>query len=169
LMSFDIFFKPCRFVGNPIVKKNPFTGQVQSSVPNQPLTADEVKALQTVLRKANARGPDKHGCYVLTLADGGSAEVFGKNLSDSCTVALQELSPDLSHFLMELLKAGNWCMQPAMENSMAIVSTQDSVKGAPKDFPEIVVCNSADELGILLSDGLQAWQQYRDQVTGGDT
>ena len=32
-MSFDIFFQTGRFTGKPVVKKNPFTGEAQTVLP----------------------------------------------------------------------------------------------------------------------------------------
>ena len=84
-------------------------------------------------------------------------------------VALRGITPGLLQFLIDLLKAGNWSMVPAMEDIVAIVPSLESVKkNVPDDFPKIVVCNSADELGILLSGGFRAWKKYRDHVVGDD-
>ena len=166
-MSFDIFFQPCRFTGKPVEMKNLFTGEVQLTVPNQTLTADELAAVQRVLHDGMTDGPDEFGCYRVQLPDGGSAEVYGNDLVTGCMVSLRGLSPDLAGFLMDMLKAGNWVMLPAMEESMAITASPDRVTGVPDGFPKIVVCNAVDELGALLSAGFGAWQRYRDQVTGG--
>ena len=165
-MSFDIFFQSCRYADKPVEKKNPFTGKVETVLPSEPLTAAEVAAVQGILKQANARGPDEHDCYVVDLADGGRAEVFAKNLSKSCMVALRGMTPHLLQFLYDLLKAGNWVMIPAMEDAAAITTSPERLKGVPEDFPKIVVCNSATELGVLLSKGVQAWQEYRDQIVG---
>jgi hypothetical protein len=168
VMSFDIFFQPCRFTGSPVVKKNPFTGDPRSVLPNEPLSATELKAVQHVLKRANAHGPDEHGCYVVQLDDGGGAEVFGSELATGCMVALGGMTVDLLQFLFDLLKAGNWVMLPAMEDAVAIMTSPGCLKGTPDDFPRVVVCKSAAELGVLLSNGVQAWEKYRDQVVGGE-
>jgi hypothetical protein len=166
-MSFDIFFQPGRFGGKPVKQKNPFTGEEQSVVPNEPLTLAELKAVRAVLKKAGAKEPDDFGCYVVKVADGGEAEVFGEKLAEGCMVALRGLTPGLVTFLMDLLKAGNWVMLPAMEGNPAITASPDHLKGIPKDFPEVITCTSADSLGVLLSGGFGAWKNYRDQVVRG--
>ena len=40
----------------------------------------------------------------------------------------------------------------------------EHLKRVPEDFPKVVTCASANELGALLTDGFKAWQRYRDQV-----
>src|SRR5437016_3987129 len=84
IMSLDIFFQPCRFTGSPVVGNNPFTGEAQSFLPDEPLRAAELKAVQQVLKRAKAHGPDAEGCYVVRLDDGGEAEIFGRELETGC-------------------------------------------------------------------------------------
>lgn len=165
-MSFDIFFQPCRFGGKPVKRKNPFTGEEQSAVPNEPLTPAELRAVREVLKKANAAGPDQFGCYVVGCANGGMAEVYGDDLANSCMAALRGMTPGLVQFLFDLLKAGNWVMLPAMEGNVAITYSPERLWGTPEDFPRVVTCQSADELGAMLSGGFATWQAYRDAVVG---
>src|SRR5262249_47327201 len=139
-------FQPCRFSGLPVEKKNPFTGEVQSVTPDEPLRAAELKAVRRVLKRARAHGPDEHGRYVVELGDGGVAEVFGADLGAGCMVALRGLTPDLSQFLYDLLKAGNWVMLPVTEDAVAVTTSPGRMKGIPEDFPRVVVCNAAGEL-----------------------
>jgi hypothetical protein len=131
-MSLDIFFQPCRFTGRPIVKQNPFTGETQSVLGNEPLSAAELKAVQQVLMRAKADGPDEYGCYVVQVDDGAGAEVFGSELATGCMVALREMTADLLQFLFDLLKAGNWVMLPAMEDAVAITTAPECLKGIPR-------------------------------------
>ena len=152
-MSFDIFFQPARF-----------THDAQGVLANEPLSPVELQAVQQVLARANAHGPDAHGCYVVHLNDGGSAEVYGAELATGCMVALRGTTAELLQFLLHLLEAGNWVMLPAMADTVAITAAPASVKGLPDEFPRVVICNSAAELGVLLADGVQAWEQYRAQV-----
>lgn len=167
-MSFDIFFQPCRFGGKKVKKKNPFTGKVQESLPNEPLSDAEVKAVTKVVKKASADDPSEHGCYFVSFKDGGRAEVYGDNLSESCMVANRgQLTADLMEFLFDLLEAGKWAMLPAMEDSVAITCSAQYLTGLPEDFPEVVECRSAQELSVLLSKGFRVWKKYRDQVVGG--
>jgi hypothetical protein len=165
-MSFDIVFQPCRFSDELIEKVNPFTGEIQSVACDTPLNADELEAVQKVLREVTARGPDEHGCHVIEFSDGGGAEVFASDLESDCMVSLRGLTPGLSKFLYDLLKAGNWVMIPAMEDAVAITTSPSSLRRIPDDFLRIVVCNSVEELSQLLSGGVRAWEKYRDHVIG---
>lgn len=168
-MSFDIFFQTGRFAGKPVVKKNPFTGKAQTVFPEEPLTAAEVKAVRQVLKGIDAQGPDKHGCYIVELADGGGAEVFADKLKMGCMVALRDITPHLIQFLFDLLKAGNWVMLSPLEDAVAITASPGIVKGVPDEFPKVVVCNTTDELGVLLTKGVKAWQKHRDKVVRGSS
>lgn len=164
-MSFDILFQPCRYTYKPVETKNPFKGKAHTVFPrSEPLTPEEVSAVEHVLKRANARGPDQHGCYVIDFPDGGDAEVYADDLSNSCMVSVRGVTSDPLRFLTDLLKAGNWIMMPAMEDGTAIAYSPACLKGIPQGFAEIVVCNSSEELGLLLSKGVRAWEKYRDQI-----
>jgi hypothetical protein len=167
-MSFDIFFQPCRYTGSPIEKTNPFNGEVKWVIPDEPLNAEELNAVRQVLKGVKADRPDQYNCYVVELADGGQADIFPDDgLATGCMVAVRGMTPELLQFLFDLLKAGQWAMLPAMENTVAITTSPDRMGCIPDDFPRVVVCNSAEELRILLVDGVQAWEKYRDQVVDG--
>ena len=62
--------------------------------------------------------------------------------------------------------AGNWVMVAAQEEPRAIAASRGAVVGAPDGFPEVVVCDSAEALGVLLAGGIEAWGEYRDRVVG---
>jgi hypothetical protein len=165
-MSFDIFFQPCRFGRTPIETWDQFTGKSRPVFPNEPLTASELQAVQAVLDKAAVHRPDNTACHAVRVEDGGRAEVFARDLGNGCMVAVRGITPGLLGFLLELLTAGNWSMIPTMEDTVAIVPSLEAVKSVPDDFPTTIVCNSADELGVLLSGGFSAWKRYRDLVSG---
>jgi hypothetical protein len=82
-------------------------------------------------------------------------------------IALRGITPEISQFLFDFLKAGNLVMVPAMEHAVAITASPGSVRGVPDDFPRLVTCGSAQETAVLLCEGVQAWQAYRDQVVHG--
>jgi hypothetical protein len=165
VMSFDLFYQPCRSGTESVERKNPFTGQIQTSLPVEPLSAEDVRAIQAVSAGVSARGPDEFGCFVVELGDGGGAEVFASDLETGCMVALRELTPDLLRFLYDLLAAANWVLLPAMEGNPAIVKSPGLACGFAENFPE-VVCSSPDELEEILSSGFDAWRSYRDRVVG---
>ena len=166
-MSFDLFYMPCRFGTEPVERENPFTGEIQASLPVEPLSAEDVRAVRAALAGAGARGPDEFGCFVVELGDGGGAEVFGDDLSTGLMVALRGLTPDLLRFLYDLLRAADWVLLPAMEGNPAIVSSPGLSGGFADRFPE-VVCGSPEELGAILSGGFDAWRAYRDRIAGED-
>jgi hypothetical protein len=167
-MSFDIFFQTGRFGEKRVPKKNPITGKAKMVFPEEPLSTAEVDAVRELLKRVEARGPDEYGCYRVELADGGNAELSAGNLEWGCMATLRGITPNLTHFLFDLLKAGNRVMLPVMEDLVAITASPGSTKGIPEDFPKIVVCNSPDEMRLLLTNGVNAWQRYRDQVVGNE-
>ena len=123
--------------------------------------------MQAVLDKVVPKGPDEF-CYVVAFDDGTEARVYATDLSKGCMVSFRCPTLALFQFAFEIMKAGNWAMLPAMESEVAVVCSLESVKGVPDDFPPIVVCNSADELQILVTKGVDAWKKRRDQIGGDD-
>jgi hypothetical protein len=165
-VSFDIFFKTVRYTGNPVVRKNPFTGEDQTINSSEPLTAAEEGAVLEVLETVKGKSQDQ-GTWVIEFGDGGGAVVLADQLKSGCMVCLHGITPEVSQFLFDFLKAGNWVMLPAMQDAVAITSSPGSVKGVPNDFPRLVTCNSANEIAVLLREGIGGWQEYRDQIVRG--
>ena len=163
-MSFDIYFSPCRLGNTPEEFRNPFTGEVQSALPREPLISRELKAVRKVLKEASAQHPHE-GFYSINFSDGGAAEIFGDDLSEGCMVAVRGITRDLLRFLIDLLKAANWFMSPVMEESIALTSSPERTPSVP-DHYQIIVCDSVEGLGQLLAGGFLAWKKYRDQVMG---
>jgi hypothetical protein len=164
-MSFDLFFQPCRSGTEPVERKNPFTGEVQASVPVEPLSAEDEQAIRGVLARTGAREPDEFGCFVVELGDGGAAEIFARDLANGCMVALRGLTPDLLRLLYDLLAAARWVLPPAMECNPAVVTSPGLASGFADGFPE-GICGSPEELGEILSGGFGAWKVYRDKIVG---
>jgi hypothetical protein len=155
---------PGRYGGQPVEMKNPFTGKVRAGLSGQPLTPAEVTAVEDVLKRATPGGSDEYGCYVVRLPDGGVAEVHAEDISRSMLVALRGLTEGLLQFLMDLLKAGNWVMIPAMEDTMAVTCSPGSLMGLPEDFPKVVVCNSTAELEGLLLKGFREFKKLLERI-----
>lgn len=167
-MSLSIVFRPCRFTGTTVVKKNPFTGIEQNVATNEPLNVAELQAVDQLLKQVTTDGPDDFGFYIIEWDGGGVAEVDCGDLANGCTVTLRGVTSELFQFLFDLLKSAEWVMIPAKEDLVAITTSPERLKGIPKDFPKIVECHSAEELGVLLSDGIQAWGKHRRQVIGDE-
>jgi hypothetical protein len=160
-VSFDVFFQPCRFVVTPRPgESHPSRTPVDARY-SEPLTPIEEEAVRGILVRASPRGCDEHGCWVVEVADGGSAEVFVKDLGTSCTFALRGVTPALVRLMFDILVAGNWVILPALERSGAIAASMDAIRGVPEGFPDVVVCETADALGALLSGGVEAWAKFR--------
>src|SRR5262249_12389448 len=132
--------------------------------PNESLTNGEVKSVKSVLKKAGAEGPDEFEYYKIDFSDGAVAEVTANDLANGCKVSVWGLTPSLLQLLFDLMTAGKWIMLPVMEETMAITSSAENLKGIPEDFPPTVVCATPNHLGVLLSNGIRAWKKYRDQI-----
>jgi hypothetical protein len=70
--------------------------------------------------------------------------------------ALRGVTPALVRLMFDILVAGNWVILPALEGSGAIAATMDAIRGVPEGFPDIVICETADALGALLTGGVEA-------------
>ena len=105
-----------------------------------------------------------HGVEVELSAAGldGKAEFTG------CSFELRSMSPYLPEFLLELAKAGDMVVLPAMERGVAFLSSPEQKEHLPPDLAqngwEIVVCDSPTELESLLFNGFATWQRYLGQV-----
>ncbi len=165
-MSFDIFFHTLRYDGTMVEVRDPFTQKVKEARQSKPLTKSEVKAVQAVLKKAGAPKPDEFGGCLIQFDDGGYAEFMGSDLANGCSVSVGGMTPGILQFLWDLLKAGNWAMTAAMEDAMTITAPTTIATHLPPNTPEVVVCESPEEVGTLLSKGLVEFKKYRDQVVG---
>jgi len=85
-----------------------------------------------------------------------------------CAFHIRGMSPHLVSFILEIAKAGDMVILPAMEDFVPILSSPEQKvqlpSGLAQDGPEPVVCESPAELEALLSGGHAGWQRYRNQV-----
>jgi hypothetical protein len=131
------------------------------------MTVDALSAVKTVLDEAKTTSTGDDGCYLVVFQDGGAAEIFVSNLRNGFMVAVRnDFTPSLLDFLYQLLKAGKMLMCPTAEDPMTIGASDSSFREAPDDVPRQIVCNSSEELQILLSKGIEEWRRFRDQVIG---
>jgi hypothetical protein len=167
-MSFDLSFQSRRTSSELVERKNPLTGKMILVHPPIPLTAGELKAVKKLFKTSRAKKPDEFGCHVVEFEDGGHAEIFASRLATGgCMAAVRGLTPDLLRFLFEMLRAADWVMLPAMEGNPAITSSAVSIEWLSADVPR-VGCSSPEDLGLVLTRGVEAWRQYRDKVVGRD-
>jgi hypothetical protein len=170
-MSFDIHYHTCNLGTRTAKRKNPFTGKMQAVPVDDGLTDAERAAVRKLLKAGGAAKPDEFGCYAVEFKDGGSAEVFASELAgteqcDGLMVSLHGLTPMVVGFLYELCRAGNMSATPVMEEEVVVVASEAQRVRVQGRWPAAVVVGSAAELGRLLTDGVAAWQAYRDQVVG---
>jgi hypothetical protein len=161
-MQLEFFFQPCRYDGTKVEGRNPFTGENALIPNNEPLNSAESRAVKALLDKAAGHGPDENGFYRITLDDGCEIGVYASHVETGCMVTFRWLPTSLFQFAIDLLKAGNWVLLPAVESTVAVVTSMDSVKGIPDNFPPIVVSNSAEDLKVLITVGFDAWKQIQD-------
>lgn len=150
-MSFDVFLQ--RFEAGDCAQ-----------VDRQPVLA--------VLNGAKYTGP-KMGIYRIEFLDGETVDFSAKELADpgnfdGCAFHIHGMSSHMFKFMLEIAKAGDMVILPAMEDFVPILSSDAQQKELPAELaendPKPVVCGSAEELELLLSDGHAAWQKYRDSV-----
>ena len=170
-MSFDIHYHTCNLGTRTAERKNPFTGEMLSVPVDDGLSDAERAAVLDLLRAAGANAPDEFGCYIVKTPDGGSAEVFAAGLGgpeqcDGFMVAMRGLTPELVGLLWKLCRDGNMSAMPVMEDEVVVVASETQVQRVQAPWPAVVAVSSPEELAHLLSDGVAAWQAYRDQIAG---
>jgi hypothetical protein len=169
-MSFDVVFQTCHLSDKTEETLNPFTGKTMRRVVGETATDAERDAMARLLVDVGAVGPDEHGCYVVTLSDDSSFELYFEHLRGETEFSggmavLGELTGPLSDFLFDLASHGNLAMLPAMEGDVTVVTSEAAAASVSSRWPNAVVMNDGDALNVLLGKGVDAWKQYRDQVT----
>jgi hypothetical protein len=87
-------------------------------------------------------------------------------MENGCNVRLKRITPNVLSFLLELVQVGTMLMQTDMPNTVTIVPAAHFLHSLPMPSANCVFCESPEELGILLSEGLDAWKRYGDQACG---
>ena len=133
------------------------------------------ESVQAVLQTRQFTGPDEFGFYNVEFSDGTHVEFSAKRLSGpgdfiGCAFHIRGMSSELVSFVWEIARAGDMVILPAMENFVPILVSAEQKNQLPLDLlqnqPEPVVCASAAELEVLLTNGYTGWRKYRDQVVG---
>jgi hypothetical protein len=124
-----------------------------------------------VLKATTYRDLNK-GFYAVTFPDGFHVEFNAGGLEsqekfDGCAFHIRGFGNSLMKFMLEIARAGDMVMFPAMEGNPLIMVSEEQRKNVPVDllasFPPVVV-SSEDELGAVLKGGFQGWSAYRDYV-----
>jgi hypothetical protein len=164
-MSFDILFEPCRYDGTTARRRNAFTNEIDEIACNQPLSAQEVAAVASVLDRVGAKAPDEHGCRVVRLADGTIAEIDANDCARGCVLSTRGgVTLALSQLLFDLAAAGNWVMMPLGGDGVVIAPSAECVKNAPSFYGRIVVARSAREVAAALKGGFDDYKHHRASV-----
>jgi hypothetical protein len=143
-MSYDVHFDPCRADDGP----------------------KEAQAVSDVLTRAGASPADARGCRAVRFEDGGSAEIYGKDLGRGCMVALRGISPAVARLLFDVMVAGRWVLKPGDETAFVVAASQVPT---PEGYERVVVASSGEEVAALLAGGVAAWKKFRDEAVGEDT
>ena len=125
--------------------------------------------VQAVLKTAEYTGPDDFGFYTVNFPDGVNVELSAAGLNGigsftGCAFHIRSLGPSLINFILQVAKAGDFVILPAMDDFVPILILLEQKQHLPPDlarqFAEPVVCGSAGELGALLSGGYAGWKGY---------
>jgi hypothetical protein len=143
---------------------NPFTKGLQEMEVPEPLAPAEWRAVARVLKAPNKDFDSLN----VEFPDGGRAEVskYGIGQLECVSVRIGSLTPELSRFLIDLLKAANWMLM-IDSSSTLVVASEKLAKDLPKDLGTVVVCDSPDKLGALLSPGFEKWNTIRNEIANG--
>ncbi len=169
-MSFDIHLQTHNYTGEMREFMNPFTGDRSRGPVDAGVSDDERGAIAGLLATAAPNGADEFGCYVMEFTDGGCAEVFASTLQSNepftgCMIAVRSsLSPELLDAIWRLCHLGRMSMMAAMEDSRPIVTDRNHLDLLPSDWDDAVVCDSPQQLAILLESVFSEWDKYRKQI-----
>ena len=84
-----------------------------------------------------------------------------------CAFHIRAFSDDLMKFILDVARAGDMVIIPAMEGNPLLLVSEVQKKGVPADVRESlrpIVVESSGELGAVLLGGFEGWLSYRDRV-----
>jgi hypothetical protein len=125
-----------------------------------------------MLRTTTYTGPDEFGFYNIAFSDGEHVEFSASGLESQekfkgCAFHIRGFGEALVKFILEIARAGDMVIFPAMEGNPLIMVLEEQRKNVPADlleeFQSIVVSTPA-ELGAVLCGGFEGWSAYRDYV-----
>lgn len=159
-MSYDLSLLATHRSATPVRRINPFTAKEHETYVYT-LTEQELRSANAVLTRYQAKDDD--GDKIVSFATGERLRMSTRE--EAWNVDLRSLSTEVVKFLFELSAAGDFLI---IDDNVA-VTTSAATKERLKDFPSAsgcVVVTSAEELGVLLKDGFEAWQAYAKRVGG---
>jgi hypothetical protein len=130
------------------------------------------RPVRKVLAAATHRGPDDVGFYIVAFPDGVEVEFSAKGLESGesftgCAFHIRGFGDGLMKFMLDIARAGDMVIIPAMEGNPLVLVSEEQKKNVPADLQESfqsIVVRSPAELGAVLSGGFEGWSAYRDQV-----
>ena len=125
-----------------------------------------------VLKATTYRGPDEYGFYVVAFPDGVHVEFSAGGLEsqekfDGCAFHIRGFGEGLLKFILDVARAGDMVIFPAMEGNPLILVSEQQKRNVPTDLLskfQSVVVSTGDELGAVLRGGFEGWSAYRDYV-----
>lgn len=164
-MSVDILLRPCQFSDRTKTVKHPVTGRSEQ-VPDDQLVPQEVAAVNELLSRVKASTRDDAGCYSIRFNGKEGLELFmdGLDGSEPCEGGLACVpawSPRIFDFLHELSRAGNLMLLPIDEDELEIVTSDAQRKQVRTRHPDVLVVPTSVSLGVLLEQGIDAWEASR--------
>ncbi len=169
-MSFDIILTTHNTTGEMRDFTNPFTGEAVHGPVHADISETERRAISELLATVAPKGANEYGCFVLELSDGGKAEVFASELPDDkpffgCMIAIRRhFTPLLLDTIWRLCNMGRMSMFATMDDSKPIVTDKEHLSLLPDDWDDAVVCDSPEQLGLLLDKGFSDWDKLRNTV-----
>ena len=117
------------------------------------------------------RGPDEHGTYSVTLPDGGEIGITvpqpsGHRVTEcTCHVPGEKVTDEMGRFIYRVAKAGDMVVLAPMEEYVIILTGPHQKQYMPAEFvedhPEVILCESPDDLVVLLAQGYRTWKDER--------
>jgi len=125
------------------------------------------------LRAVNHTEFDEFGFSIITFHDGIDVEFSAGGLVSNesftgCAFHIRGFGGPLVKFMFDVARAGDMVVIPVMEGSpVGLVTDAQQCELPPEmrgDFKSARL-QSAQELGVLLQGGFEAWSAYRDAVS----
>ena len=84
-----------------------------------------------------------------------------------CTFHIRGFGDGLMRFILDIARAGDMVILPAMEGNPLILVSKEQINDVPVDVREnfrSIIVSDAGELDAVLAGGFEGWSAYRDHV-----
>lgn len=76
---------------------------------------------------------------------------------------MRSFTADAVKFLFELASAGNFLVE---DDNVAVATSSATKERLEEREADCILAGSAEEMGVLLKDGFEAWQAYAKRFAG---